>query len=206
MKQENNAEESVAPGINTGFEDPQSLEKYVEHFSRSGREMFDHRFQILDACQLDSKMSVADVGAGTGELTTLIASRVETVFAIDIFPHFLEHIRIRCKSNQLPNVETILSTPRSTNLPADCVDLALVFNTYHHLEYPRSVIRSIQTALREDGSIILVDLHPAKEGPGHHVRASAETFAHEICKVGFEEIPISGDFLVESYIKRFRVK
>ena len=56
-------EKSVRPGINKSFEKP-DVAQFVERFEREGREVYDHREQIIATCDLKPGMIVADVGSG----------------------------------------------------------------------------------------------------------------------------------------------
>ena len=58
-------ENSVKPGINDSFQDP-NASQYVERFEREGREVYDQREKIIEACEIKPGMVIADVGAGTG--------------------------------------------------------------------------------------------------------------------------------------------
>ena len=57
-------EQSVKPGINKSFDKP-NVTDFEGRFEKEGREAFDHRKEIVAACQLKPGMAVADVGAGT---------------------------------------------------------------------------------------------------------------------------------------------
>ena len=53
--------ESVRPGINKSFEDP-DVDQFVDRFEREGRDAYDHRDEIVAACQLKPGMAIADIG------------------------------------------------------------------------------------------------------------------------------------------------
>ena len=69
---------SVKPGINDKFNNlsDEDLSSFVERFESEGREIFDMRKDIVDACKLRPAMVVADIGAGTGLFTQMIAPKV----------------------------------------------------------------------------------------------------------------------------------
>ena len=63
-------EESVNPGINKPFDAP-NVPDFIERFEKEGRDVFDHRDDVVAALKLEEGMAVADVGAGTGLFTRL---------------------------------------------------------------------------------------------------------------------------------------
>ena len=69
-------EQSVRPGINRHFEDP-DWQRWVNTFERPGREVYEQRHAIVAASKLRPGMTVADIGAGTGLFTRLFAPAVE---------------------------------------------------------------------------------------------------------------------------------
>jgi ubiquinone/menaquinone biosynthesis C-methylase UbiE len=206
-------ETSVKPGINKEYLKPGlDVSKWVAKFEKPGREVFDQREKILEALHLKPGQRVADIGAGTGLFTMLIANAVGLtgkVYSVDIVKDFLAHINDRAAEAGLKNIQTVLGTDRSVELPENSVDLAFCSDVYHHFEYPRSVLASIRRALRPDGALVVVDYRrePGKspEWILHHVRAGQEEVAREIEDAGFkrEETP---EFLKQNYLMRFRKK
>ena len=97
-------EKSVQPGINKTFEDPElNVAQWTERFEKEGREIYDHREQIVAACELRPGLEVADVGAGSGLFTRLFAAQVAPegqVFAVDIAEKFLQAIQESSRSGR----------------------------------------------------------------------------------------------------------
>ena len=84
-------EKSVNPGINKSFQNP-SVEKFTERFEKEGREVYDKREKIVEALKIKSGMTVADVGAGTGLFSRLIAPKVGKdgkLYSVDIAKSFV---------------------------------------------------------------------------------------------------------------------
>jgi ubiquinone/menaquinone biosynthesis C-methylase UbiE len=201
-------EKSVRPGINEPFKDP-NVGKFIKTFEGESREIFAQRKKIVTACKLERGMVVADVGAGTGLFTRLFASAVGPkgkVYAVDIAPKFLDHIRKTCKKARLSNVHTVRCTQTSARLPAGSVDLVFICDTYHHFEFPTRTMHSIHQALKPGGRVILIDFHRIKGKSSKwimgHVRAGQEVFVKEIAACGFRK---TGEekFLKENYFVRF---
>ena len=184
-------EQSVRPGINRHFVDP-DWQRWVNTFERPGREVYDRRHAIVAACNVRPGMDIADIGAGTGLFTRLFAPGVEpggTVYAIDISRPFIDNILRTSREQGLTNVKGIVNTPYEVGLPADSIDLAFITDTYHHFEYPRQTMASIHQALREDGRVIIIDFRriPRFSSPWvmQHVRTNQAQVIEELEVYGF---------------------
>jgi len=201
--------ESVRPGINKSFEDP-NLQESIDRFEGANREIAKKQKEILAACQLRPGMVVADIGAGTGLFTRLFAAEVGPqgrVYAVDIAQKFIEHIEKTVQEAGLSNVTGVVCTPTSAQLPPNSVDLAFICDTYHHFEFPQKTMASIHQALRPGGQLILIEFHRVKgKVPDRmlsHVRAGQEVFVKEIEDAGFHKVN-ELDLLKENYFVRFQ--
>ena len=167
-------DKSVRPGINDTFKDP-IITKFVGSRARVGKST--PRKEVVAACQLKPGMAVADVGAGKGLLTRLFAAEVGPrgkVYAVDIAPKFLEHIRKTSREAGFTNIETVLCKPDSAELPERSVDLVFICDTYHHFEFPYRTMASIHKALKPGGRVVLIDFQrvegKSREWVLNHVR------------------------------------
>ncbi len=205
-------EVSVMPGINKNFLDPNlKVDEWTEKFETESREIFHLRNEIVAAVGLKPGMAMADIGAGTGLFTLPFAEAVGEdgkVYAVEIARNFLEHIRARANRAKAANVETVLATERSVELPESSIDLAFICDVYHHFEFPQASLASLHRALKPGGVIVLIDF---KRIPGEssdfvmgHVRAGQEVFESEIVAAGFEKIDEVTDLLEENYFVIFR--
>ena len=204
-------EKSVKPGINAEYLKPDlDATPWVERFEREGREIFDNRETIAAALHLKPGMVIADIGSGTGLFTPLFSKAVGPkgkVLAVDIVPAFLARIRGRATKEGLSNVETVLCTERSVELPPNSIDVAFICDVYHHFEYPQSSMTTLHRALRPGGRILLVEF---KRVPGvssdwilNHVRAGQEVVTSEVESVGFAKVE-ELQLLKDNYVLRFR--
>ena len=189
----NSVEASVRPGVNERFlAEDLDVEGFVEIFEGESREVFVQRERIVEALAVSSGMTVADIGAGTGLFLPDFDRGVGSegrVYAVEISPKFLEHLRERTEREGLARVEVVEGLEDSVELPATSVDLAFVCDTYHHFEYPQSTLASLYTAIRPGGSLVILDFERI---PGEsqdwvlgHMRAGKEVFRREIESAGF---------------------
>jgi len=207
------AEQSVRSGVNDKYLAPDlDVDEWTQRFEGEAREIFVHRRDIVERLDLQPGMAVADIGAGTGLFVGPFAGAVGPagrVYAVDISPRFVEHLKRRASDAGLAQVEVVLGKDRSPELPEDSIDLAFVCDVYHHIEYPRSMLASLRRALRPGAALVVIDFERI---PGRtrqwildHVRAGKEEFTEEIEEAGFvleQQVPIDG--LVENYMLRFR--
>jgi predicted methyltransferase len=201
-------EASVRPGINRHFTDPE-FNQWVARFERPGREVYDHRYQIVAATGVGPGMVVADIGAGTGLFTRLFAAKVGDsgkVYAVDIAPAFVDNIVRISRAQGQRNVEGVVNSAKSVSLPPHSIDLAFICDTYHHFEYPRDMMASLHRALKPDGSVAIIDFRkiPGFSSPWvmGHVRAGEPVVVGEIEAAGFRLVE-DRDFLTTSYFLRF---
>jgi acetyl esterase/lipase len=199
---------SINPGINSSFQAP-DVGQFTDRFERESREVYDKRQQIIDALQIEPGMAVADIGAGTGLFTRLLAQATGAsgrVYAVDVAEEFVKHVELSCRQAGWNNVRGIVCTQSTTGLEPDSVDVALICDTYHHFEFPYLTIGSLHRALRPGGRLVLIDF---VKQPGvssdfvlSHVRAPQAEFSREIEQCGFRRVA-GADFLSENYLVIF---
>jgi ubiquinone/menaquinone biosynthesis C-methylase UbiE len=204
-------ESRTDPKINEPFKNP-DVKGFIKKFESAEREVYVKRAEIVAALGLSSGMAVADVGAGTGLFTRLIAEKVGPrgkVFAVDIARSFLEHVARDAKARGHDHVVTVLSTQDSVNLPEKSVDLVFLSDVYHHLEKPAQILASIHRALRSGGGMVVIDFDRV-EGRSSafvlkHVRASKAVVIKEIERAGFTPVATAeAPAFKENFFLRFR--
>ncbi len=182
------------PKINDAFKKP-DVKAYVKKFESEDREPYARRHEIVAALELKPEMVVADIGAGTGLFTRLMAEKVGRkgkVYAVDIAPEFLAHIAADAKKHGRTQIVTVRGTQQTTNLPRGSLDLAFLSDVYHHLERPDSVLASLREAIKPGGRLVVVEFDrvEGKSAPFvlKHVRAGRNVFIKEIESAGFKRI------------------
>jgi SAM-dependent methyltransferase len=115
---------------------------------------------LLKRLQLRPGLRVADVGAGTGYYARRIARAVAPtglVYAVDVQPQMIELLTARAKEADITNLVPVLASTKSTQLAPASIDLALMVDVYHELEFPFEVLHSIVRALKPGGRVIFVE-------------------------------------------------
>ena len=79
------------------------------------------------------------------------------------------------------------------------MDAALICDVYHHFEYHEDMLRSIRSAIRPGGRLVIVDFERipgvTREWLLGHVRAGKSVVVEEILAAGFDmvdEVEIPG--------------
>jgi predicted methyltransferase len=116
--------------------------------------------QVLTALDLRPGMKVADVGAGSGYYSWRMAERVGAsgaVYAVDIQPEMVNMLEQHMALRKAANVKALLGTPTDPRLPAGALDLVLMVDVYHELEYPYEMLAAIVRALKPGGRVVFVE-------------------------------------------------
>ncbi|MFN0056913.1 MAG: class I SAM-dependent methyltransferase [Planctomycetota bacterium] len=205
--------QSVRPGINKEYLDPAlNVAKLDKRFSAESREVFTERARVAALLELKPGMAVADIGAGTGIYLELFATAVGPtgkIFAVEIAPPLVDHLRELARVSGWSQVEVVLCREDSVELPNAAIDIAFLCDTYHHFEYPQATLASIHRALRPGGRLVVVDFireaGVSRAWVLDHVRAGEAVFAAEIEAAGFAQLPKPDtSFLMENYVLMFQ--
>lgn len=137
--------------------------EWLERNERMIEEAPDEAVRVL---RIAPGSSVADIGAGSGYMTLLLAAAVGQsgrVFANDVQPEMLEMLRRRLASRQITNVTLVQGAVDDPRLAAASVDLELMVDVYHELSRPQVMLQRLRTALKPGGRLVLVEYR--KEDP-----------------------------------------
>lgn len=131
--------------------------EWLERPERQSEEGLD---QLIDRLNLKPGMKVGDIGAGTGRLSVLMANRVQPdgqVWAVDVQPEMVSHLRARAAQLGKNRLLASLSTATSPNIPTSTLDLAVLVDVYHELEYPREFLQNLMKSVKPGGQIVFVE-------------------------------------------------
>jgi SAM-dependent methyltransferase len=173
-------------------------------FRASGPELA----RLRHVLALEPRMSVADVGAGRGEMTVALAAEVGPsgrVYATDIDPAALEGIRARVVAAALRNVTILQARARDTGLPTSCCDAVILRRVYHHLSDPVATNVDLLRALRPGGVLAIIDFPPMfswlwpwpqKDTPGNRTGhgVAASLVVEEVTAGGFTLVKVIEDW------------
>ena len=102
--------------------------------------------------------TVADLGAGEGTLSQLLAQRAEKVIAVDLSPKMVEFGQSLAAQHGLANLEYRLGDIEAPPIEDASLDLAILSQALHHAEHPQRAIDSAFRMLKPGGRLIVLDL------------------------------------------------
>src|SRR5262245_25191140 len=140
---------------------------------------------------------VADLGAGEGLLSELLARRCKKVIAVDNSDKIVAFGAAKAKKNNLKNLEFRLGDLENPPVEPESVDLVILSQALHHAAVPANAIGSAFKMLRSGGQIMILDLlqhnfPKARELYGDRWPGFAESALHRWLEdAGFKNIEIS---------------
>ena len=127
---------------------------------RAEREQEERTDLLLPELKLEPGMTVADIGAGTGYFSRRIAEQLGprgTVYAVDVQPEMIRLLTTLARRPGLGTIKPVLGSVDDVKLPPASVDLAVMVDVYHELEFPHEVVGSILEALKPGGRLVFVE-------------------------------------------------
>jgi ArsR family transcriptional regulator len=140
---------------------------------------------------------VADLGAGEGLLSELLARRCKKVIAVDNSEKIVAFGAAKAKKNGLKNLEFRQGDLQNPPIEAGSVDLVILSQALHHANEPTRAICSAHKILRNGGQILILDLlkhnfDKAQQLYGDRWPGFAESDLHRwLDEAGFKKIEIS---------------
>ena len=140
---------------------------------------------------------VADLGAGEGLLSELLARRCKRVIAVDNSEKIVAFGAAKARKNNLKNLEFRLGDLQDPPIEPESVDLAILSQALHHAEDPAKALASAYKILRIGGQIMILELakhnfQKAHELYGDRWLGLAESDLHRWLEAaGFKRIEVS---------------
>jgi len=122
---------------------------------------------------------IADLGAGDGSFSLLLAQNAEKVIAVDSSAKMIEFAREQAHRNHVSNVEYRLGDMEELPIQNASVDIVFFSQSLHHALHPDRAICEAARILKPRGRIAILDL--AK----HRFEEAREIYADEW--LGFSE-------------------
>jgi len=110
------------------------------------------------ALRLAPSIDIADLGAGEGLLSQLLARRANQVWCIDCSPKMVEVGTALAAKNGLANLTYKLGDIEKVPLPDASVDLSILSQALHHARHPQTAVAEAFRILRPGGQLIILDL------------------------------------------------
>jgi predicted methyltransferase len=160
--------------------------------------------RLARAIDLQPGQSVADIGAGGGELAVALAEAVGptgAVYATEIGEDRLKTLGAAVAKSKRSNITVVEAHATRTNLPPDCCDALIMRLVYHHFADPAVMNRSLFETVKPGGRVAVLDF-PDDDGataaPGARAEngnhgVDAATVVAELTAAGFERELIDTD-------------
>ena len=164
----------------------------IDWLERPEREEEERLTLLMEALKLKPGMQVADIGAGSGVISVMIANRIGDgkVLAVDIQQEMLDALEAKCRMQMVKNVEPVLGTTQSPRLAADSVDLAIMVDVYHEFDFPFEMLKEMTASLKPGGRIAFVEYR--KEDPNVPIKLVHKMTEEQIRKeAGLPELGLT---------------
>ena len=143
---------------------------------------------VLKAIELKEGMVIGEIGAGRGRYSVILAEAVGKeghIYANDIDKESLDYLDVRCKRDGITNITIIRGEERDPLLPENKLDMIFIVNTYHHISHPVQVLKNAHPALKQTGTLVIIDGVPGKYGGGSSHTTPQDELISQAKEAGF---------------------
>jgi putative membrane-bound dehydrogenase-like protein len=133
---------------------------------RPEREQEEASSKMIEELKLKQGQSVADIGAGTGRLSVMMADKVGPegkVYAVDVQQEMLDIISVKLRQRNIKNVELVRGAEKNPKLKPESLDLALFVDVYHEFAFPYEMMLEVSKAMKTGGRVVLVEFRMEDE-------------------------------------------
>ncbi len=182
-----------------------SVTELIKRFESPERDAYQQPEKVLAYIGDVSNKTILDIGAGSGYFSIRLAKKGAHVIAGDVDDEFLNYIKKCVKKEQLDALVEVRKLPYdSPALKENEVEIALIVNTYHHIEDRPIYFAKVLKGLKPDGELIVIDFFKKELpiGPSSDHKISREVVVEELRKAGFKNFVVNTDLLEMQFIIR----
>lgn len=126
---------------------------------RPEREQEEETSKLVRNMDIQSTDVIADIGAGSGYHVFKMARKAKKgrIYAVDIQQEMLDEVQRKRSKRQKEQIQTVLGSEKSINLPDAVLDKVLIVDVYHEMSYPEEMLASIYQAMKPGGELFLIE-------------------------------------------------
>jgi ubiquinone/menaquinone biosynthesis C-methylase UbiE len=124
--------------------------------------------RILSLAGIKPKMTIADIGVGTGYFAIPIAKLVAPLplYGVDVSSEMLAYLRNKLAQPAMPkNIELSNGEATATNLPDACCDAIILSAVWHEIDDTNAALNEFRSILKPMGRLVLIDWNPEGTRP-----------------------------------------
>lgn len=132
----------------------------ADWLDRPEREAEEAPSMLVRSLKLQPGMVLADIGAGSGYLSFMMAKRVGPtgkVYAEDIQPEMLDIVKKKALQSGVKNVQPWLGSTTDPKLPPASIDLEILVDVYHEFDKPYEMVFNMVKGLKKGGRLVFVE-------------------------------------------------
>ena len=181
-----------------------SHEKLAKVFDSSERDDWQKPDEVIKFLGEIKDKTIVDLGSGSGYFSFRLVNAGANVIAADVDPEFLQIIEKKQKKLNIDQDElkTVRIDENKLNIDTRSADIVFLVNAYHHISDRVNYFSSVNSTLKEDGKIVIVDFYKKKlpVGPPKDHKISKEVVLKELKEAGYEKVEINTELLEYQYI------
>lgn len=179
-----------------------STEDLIMRFESPERDSYQQPEKVLKYLGKIEDKTIMDIGAGSGYFSVKLAEQGARVIAADVSEEFQAALKKRIEENNLKNIELRKIPFDSPNLALEEVDMALIVNTYHHIENRSEYFSKVKNGTKAKGELVIIDFFKTDVpvGPPQDHKISIDEVIAELKKAGYIHFEVNVDLLPYQYI------
>jgi len=179
-----------------------SVADLVKRFESPERDAYQQPEKVLQYLGEVAGKTIMDIGAGSGYFSVKLAKKGASVIAADVNEEFQDYLRNRIEENKLAHIELRKIPYDSPDLKDNEVDIALMVNTYHHIEDRVDYFKKVKAGIKENGEVVIIDFFKSDTpvGPPVEYKISMDQIVAELKNAGFDHFQLEVNLLPYQFI------